>query len=157
MISPEVLRRYPFFSFMSHDQLREVAMITDEVRYQKGEALFNIGEEAIHCYLLLEGAVDLHYIVVDEYDPTLRKEFVVGTINPGELLGISAVVEPFVFTATAIAINDSRLLRIDAVALKRLYAADPKLDCGFQRMVAMATKERLYATRVLLAAATAPE
>ncbi|MFN2223801.1 MAG: hypothetical protein ACK2UH_14685, partial [Candidatus Promineifilaceae bacterium] len=32
MISPEVLRRFPFFSFMRHDQLSEVAMITDEVK-----------------------------------------------------------------------------------------------------------------------------
>ena len=30
MISPELIRRYPFFSFMAPDQQREVAMITDE-------------------------------------------------------------------------------------------------------------------------------
>ena len=157
MISPEVLRRYPFFSFMNHEQLREVAMITDEEKYEKGQILFNIDEQADDCYLLLEGAVDLHYIVVDEHEPQLRKEFVVGTINPGEVLGISSVIEPYVYTATAIAINESRLLKIDAVALRELCAANPELDYGLQRMVAKATMERLHVTRVLLAAATAPE
>lgn len=157
MISPEVLRRFPFFSFMRHDQLREVAMITDEVTVKKGQLLFNADEDATACYVLLEGAVDLHYIVVDEHEPELRKEFVVGTINPGEVLGISAVIEPYVYTATAVVINDSRLLKIDAVALKELCANDPELDYGLQRMVARATMERLHATRVLLAAATAPE
>lgn len=157
MISPEVLRRYPFFSFMNHDQMRDVAMITDEVTFEKGQFLFNIDQEANHCYLLIEGAIDLHYIVVDEHDPKLRKEFVVGTINPGEVLGISAMIEPNVYMATAVAVNDSRLLRTDAVALRELCSADASLDYGIQRVMAKATRERLYATRVLLAAATSPD
>lgn len=157
MISPEVLRRYPFFSFMNHDQLREVAMITDEVKREKGNVLFNNDERADACYLLMEGSIDLHYVVVDEHDPSLRKEFIVGTINPGELLGISAFVEPHIYTATAIVVNDSRLLKIDAVALRDLCRQDPALNLGFQTVAAKATMERLHATRVQLAAATAPE
>jgi CRP/FNR family cyclic AMP-dependent transcriptional regulator len=157
MISPEVLRRYPFFSFMNHDQLREVAMISDEVEYKKGDVLFNSEEKADACFLLMEGSIDLHYVVVDEYDPSLRKEFIVGTINPGELLGISAFVAPHIYTATALAVNDSRLLKIDAVALRKLCRQDTELDCGFQTMAAKATMERLHATRVQLAAATSPE
>lgn len=157
MISPEVLRRFPFFSFMRHDQLSEVAMITDEIKYDKGQVLFNADEEANNCFVLLEGAIDLHYVVIDENEPDLRNEFVVGTINPGEVLGISGVIEPYLYTATAVVINDSRLLKIDAVALRELCATNPELDHGLQRMVARATMERLHATRVLLAAATAPE
>lgn len=157
MISPEVLRRYPFFSFMSHDQLREVAMIADEIEYKKDHVLFNTGEKADDCYLLMEGSVDLHYVVVDEYDPSLRKEFIVGTINPGELLGISAFVEPHIYTASAFTVNDSRLLKIDAVALRDLCRQDPGLNLGIQTVAAKATMERLHATRVQLAAATSPE
>lgn len=157
MISPEVLRRFPFFSFMRHDQLSEVAMIANEVQFDRGQTLFNADEKADRCFVLLEGAIDLHYVVIDEHEPELRNEFVVGTINPGEVLGISGVIEPYIYTATAVIINDSRLLEIDAVALRELTAADPDLDTGLQRMVAKATMERLHATRVLLAAATAPE
>ena len=157
MISPEVLRRYPFFSFMSPDQLRDVAMITEEASYSTGEVLFHIDDKADVCFMLMEGAIDLHYVVVDELEPALRKEFVVGTINPGEVLGISAVVEPHRFTATAIAINDSRLLKTDAIALRELCQQEPTLNHGLQTMVAKAAMERLHATRVLLAAATAPE
>ena len=157
MISPETLRRYPFFSFMSPEQLREVAMISDESSYSKGDVLFDIGNQADVCFMLMEGAVDLHYIVVDEHEPALRKEFVVGTINPGEMLGISALIDPYEFTATAIAINDSRLLKINAISLRELSQKDSALKLGLQTMVAKATMERLYATRVLLAAATTPE
>ncbi|KPK03426.1 MAG: hypothetical protein AMJ56_19145 [Anaerolineae bacterium SG8_19] len=156
MVSPEILRRYPFYSFMDHDQLREVAMITDEIKYKKDQVLFNTDEKADACFLLMEGSVDLHY-VVDEHDPSLRKEFIVGTINPGELLGISAFVEPHIYTATAIVVNDSRLLKMDAVALRDLCRQDPGLNLGFQTVAVKATMERLHATRVQLAAATSPE
>ena len=157
MISPEILRRYPFFSFMSPEQLRDVAMITEEANYSTGDVLFNIDDKADVCFMLMEGAIDLHYVVVDEHEPALRKEFVVGTINPGEVLGISAIVQPYKFTATAIAINDSRLLKTDAEALRVLCQKDPTLNLGLQTMVAKATMERLHTTRVQLAAATAPE
>jgi CRP/FNR family cyclic AMP-dependent transcriptional regulator len=157
MISTEVLRRYPFFSFMTADQLREVAMITDEIECKRGSVIFHTGGQADTCYLLIEGAIDLHYVVIDEHEPDLRKEFVVGNINPGELLGISSIVEPNKYTASAIVINDSRLLQTDAVALRNLFNEDPKLNCGFQTMVAKASMERLHATRVQLAAATSPE
>jgi CRP-like cAMP-binding protein len=142
---------------MSHEQLREVAMITNEVEVSAGEVLFNNDEPADACYLLMQGSVDLHYVVIDEHEPELRKEFIVGTINPGELLGISTVIEPYVYTASAITVNDSRLLKTDGKALRELAEKDQGLAIGLNRMVAKATLERLYATRVLLAAATAPE
>lgn len=157
MVPPEILRRYPFYSFMNHNQLREVATITDEVEYKKDHVLFYTDEKANACYLLMEGSIDLQYVVVDEHDPSLRKEFIVGTINPGELLGISAYVEPHIYTATAFVVNDSRLLKTDAVALRELCRQDPGLNLGFQTVAAKATMERLHATRVQLAAATSPE
>jgi CRP-like cAMP-binding protein len=154
MISPELLRRYPFFSFMNADQLRDVAMITDEVNYSAGDVLFNMDEQADACYLLMNGGIDLHFTVVDEHDPELRKDFVVGTINPGEVLGISSVISPYKYTATGTAINDSSLLKIDAAALRELCQNDSELNCGLQAMVAKATMERLHTTRIQLAAAT---
>ncbi len=157
MISPELLRRYPFYSFLTADQLREMAMITDEVVCKRGDILFNTGEKADACYLLMEGGIDLHYIVIDEHDPKLRKEFILGMINPGEILGISTFIEPYQYTASAIVVNDSRLLKTDGTSLRDLCKKDPQLSCGLQTMVAKATMERLHATRVQLAAATSPE
>ena len=86
MISPEVLRRYPFFSFMNPNQLREVAMITEEITIEEGEILFKIEEKANSFFLLRDGLVDLQYTVVDEHEPQLRKDFIVGSVNPGEVV-----------------------------------------------------------------------
>lgn len=157
MISPELLRRYPFFSFLNHDQLREVAMITNEIEVVKGDVLFENGEPADAWYLLMEGSIDLHYVVVNEHNPELRKDFTVGTINPGEVLGISAVIEPYMYTSKAVAVNRSRMLKTDAKALRALAKNDHLLECGLQRMMAKAGMERLHATRIQLAAASAPD
>jgi CRP-like cAMP-binding protein len=66
MVSTEMLRRYPFFSFMNHVQLHEVAMITEEREIESGVVLFSAEEAADALYLLREGSVELHYTVTDE-------------------------------------------------------------------------------------------
>jgi CRP/FNR family transcriptional regulator, cyclic AMP receptor protein len=157
MISPEELRRYPFFSFMNHEQLREMAMITDEVEVRAGEAIFHMDEQADAWYLLKSGGVNLHFVVVDETNPDRRKEFTVGSVNPGEALGIPAVVEPYVYTTTAVAGEDTLLLRADGQALRELCEADPGFAYGLQRQVAKALLDRLNVTRIQLAAANGPD
>lgn len=156
MVSKELLRRFPFFGFMTPAQIREVAMICEEIELVSGETLFTIGDEATALYVLLTGAIDLHYIVIDEHLPQLRKDFLVGTINPGEPLAISAVIPPHTLSATAVAAEDSTLLQIDGPELLALCNADPALAYGLQAQIAKATMERLHMTRVLLAAATSP-
>ncbi len=157
MVSPEVLRRYSFFAIFENDSLREVAMITEEIELAAGEVVFEFNDPADNLYLLMSGNVHLHYIVADEHDPNIRKDFLVGTINPGELLGISAVIEPHILTATAVSASASKILQIDAKGLRSLGEAKPKLGCSLCLEIAKTAKTRLEATRVLLAAASAPE
>ena len=154
MISPELLRRYPFFSFLTPDALREVAMITDELTVDDGAILFEMGAKAEALYFLIAGSVELHFVVMDEHEPDLRKDFLVGTISPGEIFGISSVIEPYALTATAVTVEPSRLLQITAVALRQLLEQDQALAIRFLQKVNKATMERLQKTRVELAAAT---
>lgn len=155
MISPELLRRYPFFSFLTPEQQRAVAMIADDVTVPPGTTLFRSGEPAGAFYLLLEGSIDLNYDVRDELKTGKQARYYVGTINPGEPLAISALVEPYVLTATAITSAASRLLAIDASALRQLAKEDIALAYNLQRQIARAALQRLTATRVELLAATA--
>lgn len=154
MISPEVLRRYRFFNFMNHEQLRQIAMISEEVALEEGETLFEIGDRASALYLLQEGSIDLQYIVVDELKTGKRMEFHIGQINPGELLGISSLIKPHKVTATAVADTPSQLVKIDATELRALEEADSALAYGLQQKVARAAMRRLHDTRLELLAAT---
>ena len=156
MISPETLRRYPFFAFMNHEQLRETAMIAEELTVARDETLFSTGDHAGALYLLQQGSIDLHYVIIDENLPQLRKDFLIGTLNPGDVVGISALVPPYVMTANATAGVDSVLLRFDADALRELCDVDHALAFGLQKQISKVTMDRLHATRILLAAATTP-
>lgn len=155
MISPEVLRRYPFFNFMDHEQLRQVAMISEVVEVAEGETLVEIGKMADALYLLQEGSIDLQYTVIDELKTGTRMDFHIGHIDPGEVLGISALIEPYEFTATAVADIPSKVLKIDAAELRALQEKDHALAYELQRKVARAAMGRLRATRLELLAATA--
>jgi cAMP-binding proteins - catabolite gene activator and regulatory subunit of cAMP-dependent protein kinases len=120
MISPELLRRYVFFRNLQEPQLKAIAMLADEVTVAVGETLFEIDQNADTLYLLLEGRIDLKYLVVDRDDPTNRQVYDVGEINPGEAFGISALIEPYRYTSSATAGQESRVLKIDAQSAARV-------------------------------------
>ncbi len=154
MVSPEMLRRYPFFSFMNHVQLHEVSMITEEKKLEAGAVVFTSGEPANTLYLLREGGVELHCIVTDERGMEREQDFLVGMINPGEMMGISALIRPYIYTTGAMTSETSQLLELDAVELRALCEKDTALTAELQRHIAEVTLERLNQTRVQLLAAT---
>lgn len=155
MISPELLRRYPFFGFMDEAELRAVAMITEEVHPGAGDSLFEEGQPATALYLLLEGLVELWFVVTDKHEQGLRKELYICDINPSEVTGISAIIEPHVYVSTARITSPARLLKLEAAGLRALCEMDCKLGHGLMRQIAQAAMERLRDTRIQLVASRA--
>lgn len=153
MISPELLRRFPFFNFMDDAQLKAVAMIAEELTYKKDEVVVEAGKPADRFFFLIDGSVTHNAVVTSEHDPYYRKEYFVSDINPGEIFGISALIEPYIFTATLRTDKATRVIQINASALRALCEVDMKLAVGLNRAVARAAMERLQQTRVLLVAA----
>jgi len=153
MISPELLRRHPFFGEFSEGQLKSLAMFADEAVLEKDAVILEEGRPAKALYFLLSGSVDLYYTVEEAYRLEERRQVWVCEINPGEPFGISALIEPHVFTASVRTSKPSRVIQFYVDGLKQLFAADPQLEILILRRVAQAALERLHATRVLLAAA----
>jgi CRP/FNR family transcriptional regulator, cyclic AMP receptor protein len=155
MISPELLRRYPFYGLLTDAQLKSIAMIAQEINIPSGTQIFKEGDQADTLYLLLQGSVDLYYTVDMEGILDFNKEFLVGEINPGDAFGISALMEPYTYTATAKADQNVRVITMDAVAMRSLLDENPKMACVIMYQVAKAYAERLRSTRIQLAAARA--
>ena len=61
MISPELLRRYPYFADISEDSLRQVAMISEERSAPNGTVIFQEGDVAEGLFIIAEGEVDIQY------------------------------------------------------------------------------------------------
>ncbi len=155
MISPEILRRYPFFGAFSDAELKAMSMIGEEESYSQGAVVCEEGQPSKALFLLLEGGVSLYYKSEEEFHPKTRKEFLVGEINPGEVFAISALVEPYLNTATVKAEKDCCVVKFDAPELKKLIEKDPRLYCILMREIAKSAMERLAYARIQLAAAWA--
>lgn len=155
MISPELLRRFPFFGFMNEAQLRAVSMIAGVNICQAGETIVEDAVPAAFLYFLIDGSAAYYYNVTSDHDPSYRKEYYVSDFDPGDVFGISALIEPYIYTATVRAEKRCKLIKIDAAALRAVCQVDVRLSRGLMHAIAKAAMERLQQTRVLLIAANA--
>ncbi|MBI3162538.1 MAG: cyclic nucleotide-binding domain-containing protein [Chloroflexi bacterium] len=153
MISPELLRRFPFFNFMNDAQLKAVAMIAEEREFKIGNTIIEADTPATSLYFLIDGSAAYYYIVKSEHDPYYKQEYYISDFNPGEIFGISALIDPYTYTAAVRAEKPCKLIRIEAAALRALCEVDTKLSCGLMYAIAKAAMERLQHTRVQLVAA----
>jgi CRP-like cAMP-binding protein len=150
MISTELLRKYPFFAKFDAEQLKNIAMITEQEVFSKGSTLFYENQPATHFFLLMEGSVDLFYQLGEPV-----KEILVGEVNPGEPFSISAFIEPHILTSTGRTEKGCVVLKMPAIDLNKLCEYDKSLAYLFSKEVAKAAIVRLNSTRVQLAAAWA--
>jgi CRP/FNR family cyclic AMP-dependent transcriptional regulator len=152
MISIELLHRYQFFKIFTEDQLKAISMIADVETFPKGALVVKENSPATKLYLLLEGDIDLIYSGGGE-DATVNA--LVGSIAPGEVFGVSSLIDPYQFISSVRNATPIRVITIDAIALRALSEIDPKLGYNLMRQVSSAVLERLKFTQMELAATRA--
>lgn len=152
MVSIELLRHYRFFDHLSDEQLKAVAMISDLESHPKGSLVARENSAASKLFLLLEGDIDLIYSGGGE---GAIVNALVGSIAPGEVFGVSSLIEPYEFISSVRAASTVRVIAIDATALKALFEIDPKLGYALMRKISSAVLERLKFTQMELAVARA--
>jgi CRP-like cAMP-binding protein len=145
MISPEVLRRYPYFAGIGDATLKSIAMIAEEKSAAAETLLFREGDKAAALSVIVRGEIDIQYLLGSG---ELRT---VDTLMDGELLCWSALVEPFKCTATAKAVKSTELVSIAADKLRDLCDKDPLLGYKLTLKVAKLLAHRLEGTRLQLA------
>ena len=139
MISPETLRRYPFFAGLQAAAFKDIAMLGDDITLEPGEWLFHEGDDATYLFLIEEGSIDLK---VKLGGPAARYADL-ETLVPGEIVGWSALIEPYVFTLGAVATSHARLIRLDAAALQALMDKDCEVGYALAKNLALVLSQRL--------------
>lgn len=155
MISPEILRHYPWFGGLEPQALQALAMLAERETAPADRTLFCAGDPADALFLLIAGSVDLYYVVVDRDLPGGRREYFLDSLNPGEVFGVAALIAPHVYTLTARTAAEADLVRLEAAGLRALLEQDKELDRQVQHQLIRTLAGRLRETRVLLAAARA--
>lgn len=146
MISPEILRRYPYFAGVSEDSLKAVAMMADEQVIPAGTLMFREGTEATKLHIITQGEVNIQY---ELGNGELRT---VDTLVDGDLLCWSALIEPHKATAHGTATKETHLVSIDGPQLRELCQSDPLVGYQLTMQVAKLLAHRLEGARVQLAA-----
>jgi CRP/FNR family transcriptional regulator len=145
MISPEMLRRYPYFAAANDEGLRNLAMICDELNVSAGSIMYREGDKADKLYILVEGEVDIQYTLGSG---ELRT---VDTCVPGELLMWSALVEPYKSTAVVAVRANSKLIAVDAPSLRAYCDKDLKVANNVLLHLTKMLANRLEGARIQLA------
>jgi CRP/FNR family transcriptional regulator, cyclic AMP receptor protein len=109
--------------------------------FDVGAMILHEGRETPFLGVLESGRVALRLRV-----PELGDRVSILTIEPGELLGWSALVPPYRATVDAIATEPSTVLAIDAAALRHELATDHELAAELLPIVLEALSARLSAS-----------
>lgn len=159
MISPELIRRYPFFGGLSSEHIVALANAGEEITIADGDFLFQESNKLDYFYLLLEGEV---LITLDIPDRTKGQsvskqltgeklntvEVETGVVEEGQAFGYSAIIPPYEATANARAKNECKLIRFDAAVLRESFEQDYHLAYLLSQRAAQVMRQRMQSLRI---------
>jgi CRP-like cAMP-binding protein len=158
MISPEVLRRWPFFAGLSQDHTKGLARVATEKAVDEGHFFFHEGDELGHFYLVLEGKIDVviealdkdvEHKISEQYLRDLKtRDVVVRSLGPGDVFAWSALVAPHEATAGAKAVASCKVVEFDAVKLLDAFEEDCRFGYEVMQKMAQLIRQRLRDTRI---------
>lgn len=137
----QLLAKTPLFSALDEATLDSVIEELEIVDLKRGKDLFLEGEEADTLYVVAEGRIAIVKSFVD------RKDSMVALIEPGDLFGEMGLFQQQVRSATARAVEHSRLLMVPYPPIKRALESRPALLWSLVSLLA----QRLRSTDEALA------
>ena len=109
-------KNVPLFKSLSHDEMMEIASITEPRTFKKGEVIYGEGDTGGKLYILHTGGVKISRLSAD------GKEQFIRAIGPGEFMGELSLFSSLPFTDDAAALENSTMCFIDGEKLKLLMS-----------------------------------
>lgn len=143
MISPELIRRYPFFAGLDAEHLVVLAKSGSELSVGEGHYFFRAEEVMDFLYLVLEGEIAIG-IELPEQD----REIVSNTVEEGDIFGWTALVPPYNSTASARTVTPCRVVVFDCRELRPILEEDCRFGHEMMKKVAQVIRDQLYSLRI---------
>ena len=124
-----LLKNIPFLSALSPAHLREVHRLAREISVPAGGAVFSKREDADALYVVLAGRIKIY----SRSSGKKRKTF--AYLGAGDFFGEMALLEGTTRTASAEAVEPSRLMLVYKKDFQRLLLKDPSLALYLLRTV----------------------
>jgi CRP/FNR family cyclic AMP-dependent transcriptional regulator len=158
MVSPELIRRYPFFAGLDYDHIVKLSKVADERSVEAGQFFFHEGDELAVFYLVLEGAVaivleipnhDVEQQIAGQLTGELKtKDVTTSTVGTGDVFGWSGLIPPHTSTAGAKAITPCRVVVFDCEELWNIFEEDCHFGLVMAQKGAQVIRERLRDMRI---------
>jgi CRP-like cAMP-binding protein len=111
------IKESDLFKGTSQRFITKIATNSEELTFRKNALLFSAAETAQHFYVLVEGSVEM---------TVGKREGIRFTVNrAGEVFGWSALVAPNVYTATARATKDTKVIKISRDLVENAIGEHP--------------------------------
>ena len=135
----EVLRRSDIFHYLEEDELKVMEkMCTPEI-FEAGTIICKQDREEEKVYVIEDGLVS----ILLELGPTDKRQ--IQAASNFECIGWSATIPPFHCTATAKALERTRVLAFNGKELRNLIYTNPKLCAEIAGGIAYVISQRLRA------------
>jgi len=152
----EALRKCQLFSALNDVELEEITALVTERQYDPGAVIFQQGDPAEALVVLQQGRIALQ-MGVPEAQQGVFKRMTIDIVTNDEVAGWSALVEPHVYTLTAVCLQSTKVLCIDGPRLKALLDRNPRIGHEVVKRLIQVVAVRLADTRqALLSERTLP-
>jgi CRP-like cAMP-binding protein len=141
MVDLDTLRRFPYFSELSENELKEIASITTQKSFPAQHQIFAEGDDAKYLYVIMKGRVEIDYTLAEDRHLNIQ------TLEDGDILVWSALVEPYKIKAVGTTRENTLVLAIDAEKLREILEVDPILAHVLMHQVSKMLGERLQIAR----------
>jgi CRP/FNR family cyclic AMP-dependent transcriptional regulator len=113
----DLIRKVPLFARCSRAELKEIALLADEIDLHEGKEMTREGAPGREFFVLLDGTADVK-----------KNRRRVNTLGPGDFFGEIALVSREPRTATVIATSPVRALVITDRSFRRLLDDAPQVQ-----------------------------
>ncbi len=139
-----IIAEHPFLADLDPAFTRLMVGCAKNVRFHRNDYIFREGDPANEFYLIREGKVAIEIL------PAQAKPMIVATLDHGEILGWSWLLEPYQWKHDARALDDVRAISLDGKCLRK--KCDENHDLGYEvlKRFARIIEQRLESTRMQL-------
>jgi CRP/FNR family transcriptional regulator, cyclic AMP receptor protein len=144
-----VLRKCDVFRSLDDKQLREIEKMCSCEEFEGGEVICQQGCKEEKLYVIEHGAVG----IILEVGPLAQRQ--VQAVTNNEVFGWSAMLDPYICTATVKALESTKVVALEGQELSGLCVTRPEIGCRISRGIARVVASRLRQAYAQLLGVTA--
>ena len=137
MIEDKILKGHDLFGSLTPDEIHKMSGFAYEKEFRDGESIFEYNQSCAHFFMLKSGNV---YLLL----PANPKEFsfAISKIEPGELFGLSPLLNADRYTSQGKCYSNTKVLAIEAKPFLELIRSNNHAGLNIINRVAQIYYER---------------